>query len=79
MADKATAVGRVIVLVGMAGLASTPAAASIARERELLQARVEAVRDSLARHPAPPTPLMAQAANWNNWPKWSKWSNWANQ
>ena len=87
MADKAKAVGRVIVLVGLAGLSGLAplpvAAAHVGRERDGLQRRVEAVRAALQAGRLAPgaagTTLVAEAANWNNWPKWSKWSNWANQ
>jgi hypothetical protein len=85
MADKASGLGRVIVLVGITSFVVTPAAASVEQQRARLQSRVEAVRQALRPlHQAPPAALdgatlTAQAANWNNWPKWSKWSNWANQ
>jgi hypothetical protein len=86
MADKAKAVGRVIVLVGLAGvsgLGALPAAAHVPSERDGLQRRVEAVRAALQAGRVAPgsagATLVAEAANWNNWPKWSKWSNWANQ
>ena len=79
MADKGSAIGRVIALVGIAGLSATPVQAHVERERQALEARVEAVRQGLKSQPAATRSLVAQAANWNNWPKWSKWSNWANQ
>ena len=83
MANKASGFGRVITLLSITSMAAAPAVANVARERELLQSRVDAVRQALHSGQgitAPPVAtLTAQAANWNNWPKWSKWSNWANQ
>ena len=80
---RGASLGRVIALVeiaGIAGLAADPAAANVAQQREVLGARVAAVRQALSSAGARvPSALVAQASNWNNWPKWSKWSNWANQ
>jgi hypothetical protein len=59
-------------------------AAEVDAQRQMLQARVAAVRAAL--QAAVPPALqgraswaLAQATNWTNWPKWSKWSNWANK
>ena len=70
--------GRVIVLAGVAGIATGPAPAAVPPQ-PALQARVAAVRQALDQRAETPLVRLAQAANWNNWPKWSKWSNWANQ
>ena len=76
---------RLLSLMGIAGVlgVTAPAQASVAVERQALEARVLDVRAALhdateaPAHAAPET-MLAQWRNWGNWGNWNNWPNWGN-
>ena len=76
-----------IASLGLLG-AAAQANAIVRLDRDVLEARVQALRAALhesADAPAAasaassaPDPLMAQWNNWNNWTNWNNWKNWGN-
>lgn len=79
---------RALALLGVAGLlgAAAPAGASarVDVSRQQLEARVLAVRSTLAgldssrRQADDPARVVAQWLNWPNWNNWNNWPNWYN-
>jgi hypothetical protein len=80
---------RFLAVLSVLGLFGSPTEAStrlnVERDRIALEARVEAVRQSMRDAGAIPDAdagrpeRMAQWWNWGNWGNWNNWPNWFNR
>ncbi|MBL8329103.1 MAG: hypothetical protein JNJ71_09650 [Rubrivivax sp.] len=82
-----SAARKLLVLIGLAGLAGTAAgpgqavaASLVDTERAALEARVEMVRADLLASDSgdAQAPSADQWLNWPNWANWNNWNNWKN-
>ena len=64
-----------LAALGLLG-AAAQANAIVRLEREALEARVDAMRDALARDMAREGALPRLVAQWNNFKNWNNWNNW---
>lgn len=78
--------GQLLVWAGIVftlGLGTTASNANINTSRQALEARVQALRQSLQDLSpdgllSAPDQKLAQWGNWGNWNNWNNWPNWAN-